>query len=205
MPFEALREMSVDDRLANLYLSIRSGLARAVTSIVSPGEVEDIVQETYVRVCQASVAKEIRSPKAFMLKTARNLALDHVRRAGFRLVDPIDDIENAEQEANLSAAQDTLEQVCAYEDFAMFCAAVRELPLQCRRAFVLKKVYGYTQREIAHEMQISEKTVEGHIANGITRCKHIIAKRRKHGTTVGLRVGRSRNNSSDSSSGTNQP
>ena len=83
--------MSVDHRLANLYLSIRSGLAHVVTSIVSPGEVEDIVQETYVRVCQASVAKEIRSPKAFMLKTARNLALDHVRRAGFRLVDPIDD------------------------------------------------------------------------------------------------------------------
>lgn len=181
--------MPIDERLASLYLSMRGSLARAVTSIVPPGDVEDIVQETYVRVCRASVANEIRSPRSFMLKTARNLALDHVKRAGFRLVDPIDDANSAERESILPIAQDTLDQVCAYEDFSIFCASVRNLPVKCRRAFVLRKVYGYTQREIAEEMQISEKTVEGHIANGITRCKRMISKQREGGSATGFALG----------------
>ena len=42
--------------------------------------------------------------------------------------------------------------------------------MQCRRAFVLKKVYGYSIKEIATELAISEKTVEKHIAQGIKRC-----------------------------------
>jgi RNA polymerase sigma factor (sigma-70 family) len=181
--------MSVDERLANIFVSMRGGLARAVTNIVPPGDVEDIVQETYVRVCKAAAANEIRSPRSFMLKTARNLALDHVKRAGFRLIDSIDVADNAEQVSDRPMARDTLEQVCAYEDFSIFCAAVRDLPLQCRRAFVLRKVYGYSQREIAKEMQISEKTVEGHIANGVTRCKGKIFKQRKDGHSTGITVG----------------
>ena len=53
------------------------------------------------------------------------------------------------------------------ERFAQFCEAARRLPLQCRRAFVLKKVYGHTQLEIADIMGISQKTVETHIRTGM--------------------------------------
>src|SRR5690606_20794216 len=41
---------------------------------------------------------------------------------------------------------------------------------QCRKAFVLRKVYGYSQKEIADSLGISENTVEKHIATGIKRC-----------------------------------
>lgn len=169
---------TVDRSIGELYLSFKSRLARSVTSIVPPDEVEDIVQETYVRVCTASSVNELHSPRSFMLKTARNLALDHVKRAEYRLADSLDADNDDEHASAVPMAKDTLEQVCSDEDFATFCAAVRNLPVQCRRAFVLKKVYGYTQREIAEEMQISEKTVEGHIAIGITRCKRSVTRHR---------------------------
>ena len=164
----------MDKQLNILYLSLRGRLGRAVTSIVPPDDVEDIVQETYVRACKASSVSELRSPRSYMLKTARNLALDHVKRAEYRLADSLKDDDEGDHVAELVTARDTLEQVCSDEDFVIFCGAVRALPLQCRRAFVLKKVYGYTQREVAEEMQISEKTVEGHIAIGITRCKRVV-------------------------------
>jgi len=170
----------VDNQLSDMYLSIRGRLARAVTNIVPPGEVEDIVQETYVRACRASQASELRSPRSYMLRTAKNLALDHVKRAEYRLADSIADEDESEGHQELPMAKDTLDQVCSDEEFATFCAAVRGLPVQCRRAFVLRKVYGYSQREIAQEMQISEKTVEGHIAVGITRCKRIVSKHRSN-------------------------
>jgi RNA polymerase sigma-70 factor (ECF subfamily) len=75
-------------------------------------------------------------------------------------------------------ADSTLDQVCSEEEFSRFCDAVRYLPVQCRRAFVLKKVYGYSQREIAKVMQISERTVEKHISSGIKRCMYFMEQQR---------------------------
>jgi DNA-directed RNA polymerase specialized sigma24 family protein len=39
---------------------------------------------------------------------------------------------------------------------------------------VLRKVYGYSQHEIAVELDLTESTVEKHIALGIKRCTHFI-------------------------------
>ena len=61
-------------------------------------------------------------------------------------------------------------QVEASERFELFCRAVARLPDVCRRAFVLRRVYGFSQREIAEHLGISIKTVEAHLAKGIVRC-----------------------------------
>ena len=53
----------------------------------------------------------------------------------------------------------------------MFCRAVGGLPEQCRRAFILKKVYGLSQQEIADRLSISQSTVEKHIAKGLLMCR----------------------------------
>lgn len=166
--------MADPDTLPTIYLSLRASLARAVMRIVPPKEVEDIVQETYVRVCQAERSGRIRAPRSFLFRTARNLALDHVKSAEFRL--SVSD-DNAVEGTNgrLEGSSDhTFAQVSSNEEFAHFCEAVRQLPVQCRRAFVLRKVYGYSQREIAQEMQLSESTVEKHIATGIRRCSQFM-------------------------------
>jgi RNA polymerase sigma-70 factor (ECF subfamily) len=46
---------------------------------------------------------------------------------------------------------------------------VAGLPEQCRRAFQLQKFHSLSQREIALEMNISEKTVEKHLAVALVR------------------------------------
>src|SRR5258708_37424090 len=43
-------------------------------------DIDNLVQEALVRVCQAWQRGEVQSPKAFLFATARNLALDQVRR-----------------------------------------------------------------------------------------------------------------------------
>jgi len=78
------------DKVARVFLSIRDALARAVSGIVPPAQVEDVVQETYVRVCQARTLDEIALPKAFMFRTARNIALNYVNRAENRLSQSLD-------------------------------------------------------------------------------------------------------------------
>ena len=156
--------------LGGIFLSIQDKLAQAVSSIVPPKDIEDIVQETYVRVCQVDHDYTINHPRSFLFKTARNLALDHVKRAETRLVSSV------EEELNLAEDDrwddEIFEQVASKQEFAYFCEAIRQLPVQCRRAFVLKKVYGYSQKEISKELGIAESTVEKHIALGMKRCTY---------------------------------
>jgi RNA polymerase sigma-70 factor (ECF subfamily) len=160
--------------ISHLYLKLRSSLARAVVGIVPPKEVEDIVQEAYVRVCQIDKKGGIRTPKSYLFKTVRNLALDYVKRSESRLSDSMDTDIEFESRENVALADSTFEQVASNEEFALLCEAVRLLPVQARRAFVLKKVYGYSQGEIAREMHLSENTVEKHIALGIKRCAYFM-------------------------------
>ena len=166
--------MSDKENVRAVFVTLRRHLARAVSRIVPPRDIEDIVQETYVRVCQVEQPEAIRHPRSFLYRTACNLALDHAKRAEFRLADSDAD---PEQYFDTRCGDATYDQVAARQEFEFFSEAVRQLPAQCRRAFVLRKVYGYSQREIAAELSLSESTVEKHIADGIKRCSYFMAVR----------------------------
>jgi len=71
------------------------------------------------------------------------------------------------------------EKALTDSEFSNFCEAIRLLPVQCRKVFVLKKVYGYSQREIAAQLNLSESTVEKHIATGMKRCTQFMRQSTK--------------------------
>ena len=161
------KKMAAPKSLTQTYLSIVERLRRAISGIVRPKEVEDIVQEAYVRACQAERATSIRAPSSFLFKTVRNLALDHVKRSESRLSDSFEEENLAEAFYQHSFGLNPQDETVSHEEFSLFCDAVRLLPAQCRRAFVLKKVYGFTRKEIAEQMNISENTVQTQIARGL--------------------------------------
>lgn len=162
--------MTTDDSILSIFMSARKALVRVVSRIVPPREIEDIVQETYVRICQIEKKEKINQPRSFLLKTARNLAIDHLKRADVRLGEATDDIDDIDL---FEALDDPVyQQVASSEEFSRYCEAIRLLPVQCRKVFVLKKVYGYSQKEIAQQLNISESTVEKHVAMGIKRCTY---------------------------------
>lgn len=162
--------MSDSNITTEMYLLLRKSLWRAVSRIVPPHEIEDVVQETYVRLCQIEDVERIKNPRSYMLRTVRNLALDHIKRAEYRLSVRWDDDPESGYHAVSMESDDVYAQATSAEEFGHFCEAVRKLPDQCRRVFVLKKVYGYSQREIAKELGLSESTVEKHVALGVRRC-----------------------------------
>lgn len=169
--------MSESESITEVFLSIRNRLASVASRIVPPKEIEDIVQETYVRLCLVEKKEEIRELRSFMMKTARNLALDYVKRSETRLAISSESLEYSDLGSVDELYDETCEQVASEEEFGFFCEAVRALPVQCRRVFVLKKVYGYSQREIAKELGISENTVEKHVALGVKRCTMFLIER----------------------------
>lgn len=147
------------------FLAHRNALFRMIGRIVRPNEIEDIVQETFIHSYAAARNQQIHNPQAFMFRTARNLALNCVNRAEQRLNTSIEDLD----EFDFATDIDLLErQHHSEEMFLNFCRAVSSLPVHCRRVFILKKVYGLSQKEIASFLDISPSTVEKHIARGMT-------------------------------------
>jgi RNA polymerase sigma factor (sigma-70 family) len=154
----------------------RRQLARKIARLVKPYDVEDIVQETSLRLFQAAQRQPIRSPRAFMLKTARNLALNKLRWAD--ALNHMVAIEgtNNEECAPAHGLEDALEErtpeslVAGEQEFVVFCRAIRALPRQRQRVILLRRVYGLSQREVATKLGISERTVENHIAQAVVAC-----------------------------------
>lgn len=162
--------MAGHQRWLEVYMSMRGILARAVSRIVPPDDVEDIVQETYVRLARIAPSGHVRHSRSYLLQTARNLALDHIKRHEFRFGTSWDESSEADSGLHPSKADPVYDETVSQEEFGRFCEAVRMLPLQCRRVFVLKKVYGYSQRDIARELGLAESTVEKHVAKALALC-----------------------------------
>jgi RNA polymerase sigma factor (sigma-70 family) len=169
--------MTRQRELSNLFESLRDSLGHYVRRMVPSRDVEDVVQETFLKFCKADADQEIRSPRSFMFKTAKNLALDYVKRAEHRLTDSLSADEDHLGLSDLSTSQGLSDQLATERELSAFSDALIRLPAKCRQAFVLRKVYGYTHKEIASLMSISEKTVEKHIALGIRRTTEYLFER----------------------------
>jgi RNA polymerase sigma factor (sigma-70 family) len=152
----------------SVFLWLRKRLSRSVGRIVPPDDVEDILQETFLRCYQASARTTVQFPRSFMLTTARNLALNHIALAQNRLVESVDSFDDSA--VALYREESTQDSLETEERFLMLCRAVRVLPAQCRRAFVLMKVYGLSRKEVASYMGISENTVHKHVTKGLMMC-----------------------------------
>ena len=144
-----------------VFINLKARLSRLLVSMVPPKDVEDIIQETYIRLCKVDDKTHIKDSESFIFRTARNLALDHLKRAETRLTRGVENMDY------IVAQEDdpTYGQIASDEEFGLFCAAIRELPRQSQRAFILKKVYGYSLKEIMLEMDLSQSTVESHIVS----------------------------------------
>lgn len=160
------------DTLIDHFAGCRNQLFRFIGRIVRPDEIEDIVQETFVQSYAACHRHPIENPKAFMFRTARNLALNSLKRPDNRLGQSLSDLP----EPGLAGEDNPVEEQCHSEEkFINFCRAVAHLPVTCRRVLILKKVYGLSQKEIADHLRISSSTVEKHIARGMSATTQYMA------------------------------
>jgi RNA polymerase sigma factor (sigma-70 family) len=127
-------------------------------------DIDDVIQEAYCRLAALDNVKHIGSGRAYLFKTARNIVLEQARRA--RIV-PIDNMTHMDA---LEYADDAppLEQVVAgARELQRVQRLIEQLPLKCRRVFVLRRIHGMPQREIARTLGISENIVEMQAVRGL--------------------------------------
>lgn len=135
-------------------------------------DVDDVVQDTLARVLRAREAGPIRSARALLFTTARNLALDAVRRQQVVRFEPITDSTDS---SVLADGADVVAAVSKQQELELLTKAIQSLPTRCREILTLRTAYGCTQKEIARKLGVSESTVEKQTALGIRLCAEFFA------------------------------
>ena len=107
-------------------------------------DIDEISQETFLRAYKATQGREIDSPKAYLFQVARSLAYSELSRKTRKLTDYLEDA--LEDQAGTT---DLLEDdVAAQQKVSLFFDAIAELPPQCRRVFLMRKVQGMPHKAI---------------------------------------------------------
>lgn len=127
-------------------------------------EVDDIIQEMYARIVSQPALETIRYPRQYAFQTATAIVIDHMRRSRVVSIHAAGSLEQLE----ISAPDASPEQQVEFrEDIAAVAGLLAHLPERTREVLILRRVEGLSQQETANRLNISVKTVEKHMAQGV--------------------------------------
>ncbi len=141
--------------------ALKGWLSRSAPTGVDP---DDVIQEAYTILAELESVEGIRHPRAYLFQVARSIIVRHVRRARIVAIHAVDDLERLEH-PDEAASPERL--AIDRDELRQLARAIAAMPAKTQEAFVLRRVKGLPQREIAAQMRISENTVETHISRGI--------------------------------------
>ncbi|HEY0301906.1 MAG TPA: sigma-70 family RNA polymerase sigma factor, partial [Rhizomicrobium sp.] len=131
---------------------------------LSESEIDDLVQETYAKLITLPSVENIRDPKNYAFQVAHSIFASRIRRARIVPIHAGIDLSELAIPANDGTPEDIVQ---AREELLELAGALASLPLRCRTAFLLRRVDGLSQREVAQRLGISEKTVENYMTQAI--------------------------------------
>ena len=143
---------------------VRGWLRRHVRTL-NGHDIDDLMQEAYARLWTVEYSR-ITNGRSYLFAVVRNLLLEQARHA--RIV-PMERLGEIDALLIPSEEPGPDRRVNARQELERLERIVAGLPEQSRRAFQLQKFQNLSQREIALEMNITEKTVEKHLAVALVR------------------------------------
>lgn len=132
--------------------------------LVAAADVEDVVQECYCRLAQLSDVSHITVPRAYLFTVARNLAEQQRKRARVVRIESLTDAVEAQLESD-PLSPDRF--ASARQELGRVQAALATLSDRARRIFIMRKVEGLSQKEIAQALGVSETVVENEASRSV--------------------------------------
>jgi RNA polymerase sigma-70 factor (ECF subfamily) len=158
------RQTAEDDK-EGLMQACRALVLRQRVGGARARELEDVTQEACVKALEIEQPGVIREPLRYILRIARNLFIDRrrkERRAGALIV-------QLGTTGAASVPADPERVLAGKQELQRALAAIDDLPPRCREAFTLHRFEGLSYAAIARRMNISNGTVEKHIAEAMLR------------------------------------
>lgn len=153
--------------------SLKNYLRRSFPSV---RDIDDVVQESYLRVWKRQMVRPITevagsvqaSVKGFLFQVARRLALDTIRHERASPLSGTADV-HIEALAVTTDGADVRETAYAQQEFEFLLEAIDALPTRCREVLVHRKLHGFSTAETAAKLGISEATVHVQMRRGLQR------------------------------------
>jgi RNA polymerase sigma-70 factor (ECF subfamily) len=139
-----------------------------LTRVRSEQEARDVAQEAYVRMLELERPSGVSFLRAYLFKTAANLAVDRARRQTNlqhiheQWIDPFESLAQAPAADHNANAQQELALVCTY---------LQELPPRCRTAFYLHRFRDLSAAEIAQRLGVSDRMVRSYLVQALVHCR----------------------------------
>lgn len=137
--------------------AVRAWLRRGAAS----ADVDDIIQDAYARLVTVPDISGITNVRAYFFRTARSAAIDRLRRQSVVAIDAVADIDRLQVPLDAVTPED---EVVGRNELRLLAQMIATLPEKTRRIFVLSRISGLSQKEIARQTATPESTVEKHIA-----------------------------------------
>jgi RNA polymerase sigma-70 factor (ECF subfamily) len=141
----------------------------AARIISDPETSQDITQDVFVKIWEKKNQIEARNIEPFLYKLIRNNCIDYIKKVKF--------IDNKKQEWGNQIKFEELYHIDFVRDEPYMLihnelrseieATIKNLPERCREVFMLSRIDGLKNREIAEKLGINIKNVERHISRAI--------------------------------------
>lgn len=129
-------------------------------------EAREVAQEAYVRLLSLDEPGAVSYLRAFLFKTAANLAVDRLRRSATHV--------RAVELPLFHEVVDDLtpeRQAVAAETIQRLIRLIGAMPPKCRQAFVRNRFDGVDFPALAREMNLSESMVRKYVLRGLLQCR----------------------------------
>lgn len=174
--------------IQDAYAQHQAALKRFISRFLpNSHDIEDVSQETFLRAFTVEKSREIEQPKSYLFRIAKHVALTQLTRKSRQITDYLEDFDDSE----VLLTEDTVEdELIARETLGIHCEAVAGLPTQCRRVYLMRKVYGMSHKEIAGRLGIAVSTVEKHLIKGVEQCDRYVRERLNDTIPAGKSIAR---------------
>jgi RNA polymerase sigma factor (sigma-70 family) len=162
-----------DDKQAFVAALVREhgqGLRRYLASRLreAAGDLQDLIQEVYLRLLRVPHHETIRSPQAYLFTVAHHVLHQH-RMSRAATPESVDFMEVAQMQT--SAEDDPSVQAEIDQRLQQLDRALEEVSPRARAAFVLYRRFGYSLDQIAEQMGVSRPMVRKYLIKAIAHCK----------------------------------
>ena len=169
-----------DHGIIDTFIHYESAIKRFLGRILyRPEDVDEIAQETFLKAYSAKHKSDILSPKAYLFRVAKNIALRELTRKSVKMTDYLEDAI-ASDEGVMGGVDSLEDEVIAQQKVSSYCGAIVSMPPQCRKVFLLRKVHAKSHKEIAESLQITVSAVEKHIATGVKKFDAYMQAEERH-------------------------
>lgn len=137
-------------------------------------DVDDIVQESYLRLLRSKRLSEVESAKPYLFGIARNVVFSIFRRRRRFAERSIDSLV-LQPEAVVEC--DAGDRLSAQQELALAVDAIKTLPVRCQEIVMLRALHGLSYSDIATKLGLAEGTVRVQMARGVRKCAEFLRKR----------------------------